>query len=183
MTGWRVGFLAAPRDRVADILKVHDALVTCAPVVSQYAAIAALQLGAPFIEQFRQAFRERRDRIIGHLDELSHIFDYQRPNASYFVFPRLKDTVPLARDSRRLAIDILERAHVAVVPGIAFGPTGEAHLRLCYARAPEDIDTACNRLADYFTGVSRGQVVPVPSPGAPAMSKLGVPVMKCSAFA
>jgi len=155
MTGWRVGFLAARRDRVAGILKIHDALVTCAPVVSQYAAIAALRLGGPFIEQFREAFRTRRDRIIARLDQLPHIFDYQRPNASYFVFPRLKDTVPLARDSRRLALDILERAHVAVVPGIAFGPTGESHIRLCYARAPEDIDAACDRLAEYFAGRPR----------------------------
>ncbi len=154
MTGWRVGFLAAPRERVASILKVHDALVTCAPVVSQHAAVAALQLGAPFVEQFRGEFRARRDRIIERLDRLPHIFDYQRPNASYFVFPRVKDTVPLARDSRRLASDLLERAHVAVVPGVAFGPTGEAHLRLCYARTPEEIDAACDRLEGYFSGRS-----------------------------
>ena len=164
MTGWRVGFLAAPRERVASILKVHDALVTCAPVVSQHAAVAALQLGAPFIEQFRHEFRARRDRIIERLDCLPHIFDYQRPNASYFVFPRIKDTVPLARDSRRLATDILERAHVAVVPGLAFGPTGEAHLRLCYARIPEEIDAACDRLEDYFAGRTAQLHVQVASP-------------------
>jgi aminotransferase len=163
MTGWRVGFLAAPRARVAGILKVHDALVTCAPVVSQHAAVAALQLGEPFIEQFRREFRERRDRIILRLDRLPHIFDYQRPNASYFVFPRVKDTVPSARDSRRLATDLLERAGVAVVPGIAFGPTGEAHLRLCYARTPEEIDAACDRLEDYFAGRSGQTQVPAPS--------------------
>jgi aminotransferase len=165
MTGWRVGFLAAPRERVARILKVHDALVTCAPVVSQHAAVAALQLGAPFIEQFRREFRDRRDRIIERLDRLPHIFDYQRPNASYFVFPRVKDTVPSARDSRRLATDLLERAHVAVVPGIAFGPTGEAHLRLCYARTPEEIDAACDRLEAYFAG--RGRQTQVPAPSVP----------------
>jgi len=163
MTGWRVGFLAAPRARVASILTVHDALVTCAPVVSQHAAVAALQLGAPFVEQFRNEFRARRDRIIERLDRLPHVFDYQRPNASYFVFPRVKDTVPLARDSRRLATDILERAHVAVVPGVAFGPTGEAHLRLCYARTPEEIDAACDRLEDYFAGRTRRVSVEAPS--------------------
>jgi aminotransferase len=152
MTGWRVGFLTAAAPRVAGILRVHDALVTCAPVVSQYAAIAALQLGAPFIDEFRTAFRERRDRIIERLDRLPHVFDYQRPNASYFVFPRVKDTVPLARDSRRLALEILEKARVALVPGVAFGPTGEAHLRFCYARSPEEIDAACDRLEDYFAG-------------------------------
>ncbi len=172
MTGWRVGFLAAPRARVASILKVHDALVTCAPVVSQHAAVAALQFGAPFIEQFRDEFRARRDRIIERLDRMPHVFDYQRPNASYFVFPRVKDTVPLARDSRRLATDLLERAHVAVVPGVAFGPTGEAHLRLCYARTPEEIDTACNRLEDYFAGRATQVHVQLPLPARPARSSV-----------
>jgi aminotransferase len=168
MTGWRIGFLAASRARAAQILKVHDALVTCAPVVSQHAAVAALQLGAPFIEQFRDEFRARRDRIIERLDRLPHIFDYQRPNASYFVFPRIKDTVPLARDSRRLAGELLERAHVAVVPGVAFGPTGEAHLRLCYARTPEEIDTACDRMEDYFAGRTCRTRAQVPAPAPPA---------------
>jgi aminotransferase class I and II len=176
MTGWRIGFLAANRHRVADILKVHDALVTCAPVVSQHAAVAALQFGAPFIEQFRREFRARRDRIIERLDRLPHIFDYQRPNASYFVFPRVKDTVPWARDSRHLVTDILERARVALVPGVAFGPTGEAHLRFCYARTPEEIDIACDRLDDYFAGrPASGRDMPaaavVPAAARPTRSR------------
>ncbi len=152
MTGWRVGFLHTARARAAEILKVHDALVTCAPVVSQYAAIAALEQGSPFVEEFRAAFRERRARIIERLDALPEIFDYQPPNASYFAFPRIKDTVPLARDSRALAENILERARVALVPGSAFGPTGESHLRFCYARELSDIDNAFDRLSDYFSG-------------------------------
>jgi hypothetical protein len=164
MTGWRVGFLHTARRRADDILKVHDALVTCAPVVSQYAAIAALELGEPFVEQFREAFRQRRARIIEHLDALPDVFDYQQPNASYFAFPRVKDTVPLARDSRGLADDMLERARVAVVPGIAFGPTGEAHLRFCYARALADIDRAFERLNDYFAGrTPRTYAAPAPT--------------------
>ena len=152
MTGWRVGFLHSDRRNVAEILKVHDALVTCAPVVSQYAAVAALELGDEPIEGFRREFLERRNLTLGHLDRLSHIFDYQKPNASYFVFPRVKDPIPLARDSRRLARDILERAHVALVPGAAFGPTGEAHLRISYSRRREEIDEAFSRLTDYFHG-------------------------------
>ena len=152
MTGWRVGFVHTARERAAEILKVHDALVTCAPVVSQYAAIAALELGGPYIEQFRDEFRRRRARIIERLDALPHVFDYQKPNASYFAFPRIKDTVHLARDSRALAHDILHRAHVALVPGAAFGPTGESHLRFCYARELADIDRAFDRLTDYFAG-------------------------------
>jgi len=163
MTGWRVGFLHTARARADAILKVHDTLVTCAPVVSQYAAIAALELGEPYIARFREEFRQRRARIIERLDALPHIFDYQRPNASYFAFPRVKDAVSRARDSRALATDILERARVAVVPGVAFGPTGEAHLRFCYARAPEDIDEAFDRLTDYFAGrTPRSYALPLP---------------------
>src|SRR5262249_32181627 len=137
---------------VTHVLKVHDALVTCAPVVSQYAALAALELGDAEIAGFRAEFRRRRDQVIERLDALPHVFDYQKPNASYFVFPRLKDTVPMARDSRRLAADILARARVALVPGVAFGPTGEAHLRLCYARAADDLHRVFDRLDAYFAG-------------------------------
>lgn len=152
MTGWRVGFLHTDRPVASRILEVHDALVTCAPVVSQYAAIAALEWGEPWVARFREAFRERRQRILHRLEALPEVFDYQPPNASYFVFPRVKDRVPLARDSRALATDILERARVALVPGVAFGPSGEAHLRFCYAREASDIDGAFDRLQDYFQG-------------------------------
>ncbi|MDX2165848.1 MAG: aminotransferase class I/II-fold pyridoxal phosphate-dependent enzyme [Deltaproteobacteria bacterium] len=168
MTGWRVGFLHGPAERVADVLTVHDALVTCAPVISQYAALAALSEGDAFIEQFKAEFRRRRDHVVERLDALSHALDYQRPNASYFVFPRVKDTVRLARDSRGLAADILERARVALVPGVAFGPTGESHLRLCYARPAADVDLAFDRLDDYFAGRPTRSLVAVPA--APAVA-------------
>jgi aminotransferase len=173
MTGWRVGFVHGDRRLVNEILAVHDTLVTCAPVVSQYAAIAALRLGTPFIEQFRREFRDRRDRVVERLDALDRVFDYQMPNASYFAFPRVKDTVPLARDSTALAHDILQKARVALVPGVAFGPTGEAHLRICYARPPQDIERAFDRLDDYFAGhAPRRHALPSAAPAPTATSRL-----------
>ncbi len=176
MTGWRVGFLHGPAAHVANILTVHDALVTCAPVVSQYAALAALELGAPFIAEFAAEFRRRRDHVIERLDALSHVFDYQKPNASYFVFPRVKDTVPLARDSRRLAAALLREARVALVPGIAFGPSGEAHLRLCYARPADDVDLAFDRLDEHFGGRPARAATTVAGSGQPtAAAPLPVP--------
>jgi aminotransferase len=150
MTGWRVGYLHSDARNVGEILKVHDALVTCAPVVSQYAAIAALEYGDTHIAAFRRAFKERRDRTLEHLDALSHVFDYQKPEGAYFVFPRVKDVVPRARNSRRLAFHLLEQAKVALVPGIAFGPSGEAHLRMNFGRELSDIEVAFERLAEYF---------------------------------
>lgn len=166
MTGWRVGFLHADRGRANAILSVHDALVTCAPVAAQYGAIAALEIGDEFVDRFREDLRRRRTRVIERLDALPHIFDYQMPNASYFAFPRVKDTIALARDSRALANDLLERARVALVPGVAFGPTGEAHLRICYAREEADVDRAFDRMTDYFAGRSP-RTYSVPGPGAP----------------
>jgi aminotransferase len=172
MTGWRVGFLHGPTERVTDVLTVHDALVTCAPVVSQYAALAALEQGAPFVAEFKAEFRRRRDHVIERLDALPDVFDYQKPNASYFVFPRVKDTVRWARDSRRLAAELLEHARVALVPGVAFGPTGEAHLRLCYARPAADIDLAFDRLGDFFAGRPARTLLPGPVPAEPPATSL-----------
>ncbi|HKA53899.1 MAG TPA: aminotransferase class I/II-fold pyridoxal phosphate-dependent enzyme [Candidatus Binatia bacterium] len=173
MTGWRVGYLHSDARNTREILKVHDALVTCAPVVSQYAAVAALECGGAHIAAFRGAFKERRDRTLEHLDALSHVFDYQKPEGAYFVFPRVKDVVPWARDSRRLARRLLEEARVAVVPGVAFGPSGESHLRLNFGREPADIDAAFERLARYF-GQRTPASVPVGTPAAPPVTP-GVP--------
>jgi len=185
MTGWRIGFVHGPASRMKVVLAVHDALVTCAPVVSQYGALAALELGDEFIDAFRAEFRQRRDRVVERLDALTHVFDYQKPNASYFVFPRVKDTVPYARDSRKLASEILERAHVALVPGVAFGPTGEAHLRFCYARPAEDVDRAFDRLEDFFAGRPVRSLVQLPAtvfPPAPAkrrpLQQAGIGVLR-----
>ena len=158
MTGWRVGYLHTAAPYAREILKVHDALVTCAPVVSQYAAMAALEYGAEHIAAFRRAFKARRDLTLEHLDRLSHVFDYQKPEGSYFVFPRVKDTVRWAHDSRRLAHEVLEQAKVALVPGLAFGPSGEAHMRINCGREPADIERAFERLTRYF------QPSPVGSP-------------------
>lgn len=157
MTGWRVGFLHADAARIRKILKYHDAMVTCAPVVSQYAAIAALRFGDSFLKEFIGEFKRRRDYAISMLDQMSHVLDYQVPKATYFVFPRIKDTVPLAKDSQRLAYDILERAHVAVVPGSAFGPSGESHLRINFGREMSDLEQGLTRLKDYFAGARQRQ--------------------------
>lgn len=181
MTGWRVGYLHSDAHNTREILKVHDALVTCAPVVSQYAAIAALEYGGAHLAAFRIAFKERRDRTLEHLDILSHVFDYQKPEGAYFVFPRVKDIVPWARDSRRLAHRLLEEAKVAVVPGVAFGPSGEAHLRINFGREPADIDTAFERLTSYFRRQTPA-FVPVDTPAAtPVTSEVPATVMPTAA--
>ncbi len=167
MTGWRVGFVHTDAQRLKKIVKYHDAMVTCAPVVSQYAAIAALRFCDDFLLEFKAEFKRRRDYAIHMLDSMSHVLDYQIPKATYFVFPRIKDTVPLAKDSHKLAYDILERAHVALVPGSAFGPSGESHLRINFGREMSELERGMERLQGYFAGARSRAPHDTPATAAP----------------
>ncbi|NBW39887.1 aminotransferase class I/II-fold pyridoxal phosphate-dependent enzyme [bacterium] len=157
MTGWRVGFLAAPSHVTESILKIHDVMVSCAPVASQYAAIAALRYGESARLAAIEEFRQRRDLTVAFLDQMSEWLDYQVPQATYFAFPRIKDTVPLARQSRRLVYDILKKANVAFVEGAAFGPSGESHLRINFGRSEEDIREGMTRFGDYLQRTTAGR--------------------------
>jgi aminotransferase len=146
MTGWRIGFVHSDESVINEILKVHDCLVTCAPVISQYAAMGALEMGDSYIADFKKQYFHRLNLICSRLDKLSRYLNYVRPNSSYFVFPKIFNN----RDSVSLALDILNKVQVAVVPGVAFGPNGEGHLRLSFGRSEEHINSAFNRLEKYF---------------------------------
>ena len=148
MTGWRVGFLHSDASVIKEILKIHDSLITCAPVVSQYAALAALEQGKDAIKFYKQEYIKRRELICQRLDRLKNIFSYQKPNSSYFVFPDYSKFSKL--DSWKFSIKLLEEARVAVVPGVAFGPNGENHIRISFGRTEEDINKAFNRMEEYF---------------------------------
>lgn len=147
MTGWRVGFLHADEEVVNEIVKIHDGLVTCAPVVSQYAAIAAIQDAKSEVEKFKQGFKDSLELTCTRLDKLDKIFSYQKPNSSYFIFPKI--LVP-HKNSLEFAIDLLNNARVATVAGSAFGPNGEGHLRMNFGRDSELINKAFDRMDKYF---------------------------------
>jgi aminotransferase len=154
MTGWRIAYLATHQKLAKKILAVHDALVTCAPVVSQYAALAALEMADSELAKYHAIYKKRRDLICRRLDNLKDVFEYQKPDSAYFVFPRIKDKIQqkIAPDggSNQFAIELLEKAKVATVPGAAFGPNGENHIRMCFGRSEEDINLAFDRMEKYF---------------------------------
>jgi aminotransferase len=150
LTGWRVGFLCARSDIAREILRFHDAMVTCAPVASQYAAIAALRFGDDFLKSCIAEYRKRRDYSLSRMAELSRYFDYQVPKAGYFLFPRLKDRVPLAKDSRAFTYELLHKAKVASVYGSAFGPSGESHIRLNFGREISELEIAFDRIDQFL---------------------------------
>ncbi len=151
MTGWRIGFVHSDEENISEIVKVHDALVTCAPTVSQYAAIAALDFADKEAKEFCRQYQERRDVMCSYLDEMPEIFSYQKPNSSYFVFPKIMRKGKQGKaDSWSFAADLLKKARVAVVPGIAFGPSGEGHIRISFGRSEKDIHAAMKRIKEYF---------------------------------
>lgn len=155
MTGWRIGFLHSDEENVKEILKIHDSLVTCAPVISQYAAIGALDFGDEEVEKFRREFQNRRDLMREYLDGMKDYFSYQNPKGAYFIFPKILSAAyrvlgAKQGDSWDFALKLLEKVKVAVVPGIAFGPSGENHFRISFGRNEKDIKESMRRIMEIM---------------------------------
>jgi aspartate/methionine/tyrosine aminotransferase len=145
MTGCRVAYVHGAAEVMRRIVGAHDNLVTCAPVVSQYAAMAAIRHGEPYLALFRAALKRRRTLVCAWLDGQGDLFDYARPEAAYFVFPRLRAT----GDDWGFTRELLREAGVAVVPGSAFGPNGAGHVRLCFGRSDDDLRRAMRRIEQW----------------------------------
>ena len=150
MTGWRIGYLHAHEDWIPQIKKAHIPFAICAPVVSQYAALAALQGPQGCVDEFRRHYRTTRDLMCQRLDELPDVFSYQKPGGSYLMFPRI--LVEEGKDSTSFCKRLLSEAHVSTTPGVAFGPTGESHMRLSFCVPEEAINKAFDRIERFFQG-------------------------------
>ena len=148
MTGWRVGYLHAAEELIPQITKAHIPFAICAPVVSQYAALAALQGSQDCVATFRDHYRTARDLMCRRLDTMHSIFEYQKPHGSYLMFPRI--LLEEGRDSATFCKRLLREAKVSTTPGVAFGPTGERHLRLSFCVTEEEINTAFDRMEAFF---------------------------------
>jgi aminotransferase len=146
MTGWRVGYLHTDAEIAKEILKVHDSLVTCAPVISQYGAMGALEMGEKAILKFNKSYEKRRDLICERLDKLKNTFSYVRPESSYYIFPKILNN----NNSWDFALNLLNKSQVAVIPGMAFGDNGEGHIRISYGRSIQDINKAFDRMEKLF---------------------------------
>ena len=148
MTGWRIGYLHADEELIPQITKAHIPLAICAPVVSQYAALAALKGPQECVAEFREHYRSMRDLMCERLDRLPGVFQYAKPSGSYLMFPRI--LLDEGRDSAAFCKKLLREARVSTTPGSAFGPTGEGHLRLSFCVTEEEIDKAFDRMEQYF---------------------------------
>jgi aminotransferase len=148
MTGWRIGYLHADEALIPQIAKAHIPLAICAPVASQCAALGALQGPQDCIEEFRLHYQTVRDLMCERLDRLAHVFSYQRPGGSYLMFPRI--LVPEGGESTGFCKRLLREARVSTTPGIAFGPTGQGHLRMSFCVPEGEVNKAFDRLEDHF---------------------------------
>ncbi len=148
MTGWRIGYLHADEDLIPQIAKAHIPFAICAPVVSQFAALAALKGPQNCVAEFREHYLSARNLMCERLDGLKHVFDYQKPNGSYLMFPKI--LLKEGQDSTTFCKKLLREGKVSTTPGIAFGPTGQSHLRLSFCVSDEQINKAFDRMETYF---------------------------------
>ena len=148
MTGWRVGYLHAHEAWIAQIKKTHIPFAICAPVVSQYAALAALRGSQDCVAAFREHYRTARNVMCERLDDLNSFFDYQKPGGSYLMFPRI--LTKESQDSSAFCKRLLREAHVSTTPGAAFGPTGEGHMRLSFCVPEPVIHEAFDRMEKFL---------------------------------
>jgi aminotransferase len=147
MTGWRIGYVHADETLIPQIEKAHIPFAICAPVVSQYAALAALTGSQECVVKFREHYLSTRNLMCRHLDRLSGIFEYQKPQGSYLMFPRI--LVSEGSNSANFCINLLKNARVSTTPGVAFGPTGEGHLRLSFCVPHDMVNKAFDRIEAY----------------------------------
>jgi len=147
MSGWRLGYAVLPEWLKREVLKVHDAMMICAPRISQMAGLAALTCEQAHLGAFEGRLAKRRELICARLDALPHIFEYVKPEGAYYVFPKV---LAEHRDSYEFSIRLLDEAKVTVTPGSAFGPSGEHHVRMAFCVEEEVIEKAFDRIEAYF---------------------------------
>jgi aminotransferase len=145
MTGWRIGYVAAPAGLMEGIAKVHQYGIMCAPTAAQHAAIAALEVGEPFVQEMLAEYDRRRQLMVRRLNDIGLLcFE---PKGAFYCFPDVSGATGLSAED--FAQRLLAEEHVAVVPGEAFGPSGAGHVRACYATAYEQIVEAMDRIERF----------------------------------
>lgn len=145
MTGWRIGHLLGPAELVGEMRKIHQYLIMSAPTPSQWAAIKALEIGEPFVQEMRAEYDRRRQLIIEGLNTMG--LNCTQAEGAFYAFPCIEST---GLDDEDFAEHLLQEEHVAVVPGRVFGECGVGHVRMSYATAYEEIEEALERIAAFI---------------------------------
>ncbi|MCC7518949.1 MAG: aminotransferase class I/II-fold pyridoxal phosphate-dependent enzyme [Verrucomicrobiae bacterium] len=147
MTGFRLGYVCAPPPIVEAMMRVHQYSMLCAPILSQEAAVEAVKNGDADVERMRDEYRLRRNYLVSELRGMG--LDCHLPRGAFYAFPSIRSTEKKSRD---FALGLLKEQKVAVVPGDAFGASGEGHVRACFAAPMEDIEKAVERMKRFVGG-------------------------------
>ena len=145
MTGWRLGYAAAPRVILEQMLKIHQFAIMCAPTTSQYAAVAALRDGDKDVQVMRESYDQRRRYLIHAFKEMG--LECFEPHGAFYTFPSIKR---FGMTSDEFATRLLREEKVAVVPGTAFGDCGEGYLRISYAYSLKNLKEALSRMDRFI---------------------------------
>jgi aminotransferase len=145
MTGWRLGYAAAPRMILEQMLKIHQFAIMCAPTTSQYAAVAALRDGDKDVAVMRESYDQRRRYLMHAFQEME--LECFEPNGAFYTFPCIKR---FGMTSDEFATRLLMEEKVAVVPGTAFGDCGEGYLRISYAYSLKNLKEALSRMERFI---------------------------------
>ena len=154
MTGWRLGYLCAPKPLTQQMLKIHQYAIMCAPTVSQYAAITALQECDGEVQKMVDEYDSRRRIVVDGFNKMGlHCF---APEGAFYAFPCIKST---GMTSQEFCTKLLEQKHVAIIPGDAFGASGEGYARVSYAYSVEHLKEALKRIKEFLqeNGIYHGE--------------------------
>ena len=152
MTGWRMGYVCAPKPIIAAMTKLHQFGIMSAPTTSQYAAVEAMRNGDADIEHMREEYDRRRRYLVENLNRIG--LSCFEPKGAFYVFPDIRST---GLTSEEFCERFLMEEKVAVIPGPAFGPGGEGFVRACYAASMKDIAESVARMDNFLTNLRRKQ--------------------------
>ncbi|MCW5959856.1 MAG: aminotransferase class I/II-fold pyridoxal phosphate-dependent enzyme [Pyrinomonadaceae bacterium] len=145
MTGWRVGYICANGELLEAFSKIHQYAVMSAPTISQFAALAALKIGEPFVTEMHEKYDRRRQFVVSSLNEMG--LECFEPTGAFYAFPSIRST---GLNGDEFANKLLVEEQVAVVPGSSFGLGGDDHVRVAYCKSMNEIETAFERIGKFL---------------------------------
>ncbi len=144
MTGWRLGYACGPELIIKQMLKIHQFAIMCAPTTSQYAAVEAMKNGDADVDMMREEYNGRRRYLLHRFREMG--LECFEPFGAFYIFPCIKE---FGMTSDQFATELLKAKKVAVVPGTAFGDSGEGFVRISYAYSLDNLKEALNRIEEF----------------------------------
>lgn len=145
MTGWRLGYCCGPAAIMEQMLKIHQFTIMAAPTISQYAGIEALKNGDDSVEEMRQSYNHRRRYLMKELKRIG--LSCFEPLGAFYIYPNIKE---FQMSSEQFATELLLEERLAVIPGTAFGQSGEGFIRISYAYSIQELKTAITRLESFI---------------------------------